>query len=33
MLSRLIRAHQFFEGHTVEYRVDPIELARLLELA
>jgi hypothetical protein len=32
MLSHLIRCHRFFEGRSVPYRVDPLELARLLDL-
>ena len=33
ILSHLIRAHRFFEGRDVRYRVDPRELAVLLDLA
>ena len=33
ILSHLIRAHRFFEGRDVHYRVDPRELAVLLDLA
>jgi hypothetical protein len=33
MLSHLIRTHRFFEGRNVPYRVDPRELAVLLDLA
>ena len=29
----LIRSHRFFEGPGVRYRVDPLELALLLDLA
>ncbi len=32
LLTHLIRAHQFFEGLESPYRIDPEELARLLEL-
>ena len=33
MMSHLIRTHRFFEGRDVCYRVDPRELALLLDLA
>jgi hypothetical protein len=33
LIAHLIDAHGFFEGRQVEGRVEPIELARLLELA
>jgi hypothetical protein len=33
LISHLIRSHHFFEGRSVRYRVEPIELAQLLDLA
>lgn len=33
LISHLIRSHHFFESRRVEYRVEPIELAQLLDLA
>jgi hypothetical protein len=33
MIGHLIRSHHFFEGRSVRYRVGPIELAQLLDLA